>query len=98
MKPVSSNNWTPQYKKTFAAGKEDFKPTLISECDVHDPFYFCFNCLKAPTKWKLDLKQTQSLIALKSKDDTEDSLNVFTNVWFTGTPDDPSRHQRRRTR
>jgi hypothetical protein len=56
MKPVSSNNWTPQYKKTFAAGKEDFKPTLISECDVHDPFYFCFNCLKAPTKWKLDLK------------------------------------------
>lgn len=65
MKPVSSNNWTPQYKKTFAAGKEDFKPTLISECDVHDPFYFCFNCLKAPTKWKLDLKQTQSLIALK---------------------------------
>lgn len=98
MKPVSSNNWTPQYKKTFAAGKEDFKPTLISECDVHDPFYFCFNCLKAPTKWKLDLKQTQSLIALKSKDDIEDSLNVFTNVWFTGTPDDPSRHQRRRTR
>lgn len=80
MKPVSSNNWTPQYKKTFAAGKEDFKPTLISECDVHDPFYFCFNCLKAPTKWKLD------------------SINVFTNVWFTGTPDDPSRHQRRRTR